>query len=234
MKATNFTILITGASKGIGAEIVFHYLSLGHTIISISRNSSVVHENHIQYVADITKEAEVMNVISDLKAKRTKIDVLINNAGIASMNFMISTPLSTVMEVFNTNVFGLFLLTREVSKMMISKNYGRIINFSSVSVPMHLEWQSVYASSKAAVEEFTRIIAKELAPFNITANILGPNPYETDLIKKIPDVNLSSVIQQQAIKRKGEINDIIHCIDFFINERSQCITGQTIYINGVF
>jgi 3-oxoacyl-[acyl-carrier protein] reductase len=228
------TILITGASKGIGLEIVNHYLALGYNVISISRTPSAEKENHTQYLADITNENEVMQVIKELKIKKTIIDVLINNAGVATMNFMVSTPLAKVTEIFNTNFVGMFLITREVSKMMIAKNKGRIINISSVSVPLHMEWQSVYAASKAALEEFTRIIAKELAPFNITANILGPNPIDTNLIKNIPDANLNLVINQQAIKRKGEVKDIIHCLDFFMDKKSDCITGQTIYLNGVF
>ena len=203
-------------------------------MISISRSASEPHENHTQYLADISNETEVMKVIKDLKIKKTNIDVLINNAGIANMNFMISTSMSKATEIMNTNFLGVFLLTREVSKMMIRKNYGRIINISSVAVPLHLQWESIYAASKSALEEFTRIIAKELAPFHITANILGPNPIATDLIKNIPDKNVSEVIEKQSIKRKGELNDIIHCLDFFMDEKSKFITGQTLYLGGVF
>jgi 3-oxoacyl-[acyl-carrier protein] reductase len=228
------TILITGASKGLGLGIVSHYLSQGHRLISISRTSSMQVENHLQYQADITNEAEVMDVIKDLKSKKITIDVLINNAGVANMNFMISSSLEKASEIMHTNFLGAFLVTREVSKMMIKKNKGRIINISSVSVPLHLEWQSLYAASKSALEEFTRIIAKELAPFNITANILGPNPVDTNLIKNIPEKNLNEVIAKQAIKRKGDINDIIHCLDFFMDDKSEFITGQTIYLGGVF
>jgi 3-oxoacyl-[acyl-carrier protein] reductase len=228
------TILITGGSKGIGLQITDHYLSLGHELITVSRTAIKEKEKLTQYLADITNEEEVMAVIRDLKLKKRKIDILINNAGIASMNFMVSTPFSKATEIMNTNFLGSFLMTREISKMMIRNNYGRIINFSSVSVPMHLEWQSLYASSKAAIEEFTKIIAKELAPFNITANILGPNPIDTGLIKNIPEKNLDSVIQQQALKSKGEIVDLLHCLDFLMDEKSRAITGQTIYLNGVF
>ena len=228
------TILISGASKGIGKEIAGHYLKQGFRVISISRSASEPHENHTQYLADISNETEVMKVIKDLKIKKTNIDVLINNAGIANMNFMISTSMSKATEIMNTNFLGVFLLTREVSKMMIRKNYGRIINISSVAVPLHLQWESIYAASKSALEEFTRIIAKELAPFHITANILGPNPIATDLIKNIPDKNVSEVIEKQSIKRKGELYDIIHCLDFFMDEKSKFITGQTLYLGGVF
>ena len=228
------TILITGASKGLGAEIAEHYLNQGHKVVSLSRSASVVHENHLQYQADISIEADILYVIKDLKSKKIPIDVLINNAGIASMNFMVSTPLTTAASIFNTNVLGTFLVTREISKMMILQKAGRIINISSVSLPLHLEWQSIYASSKAALEEFTRIIAKELAPFNVTANILGPNPMAADLIHGIPESNLNKVLERQSIKKMGMPSDVIHCLDFFMSEKSTAITGQTIYLNGVF
>ncbi len=228
------TILITGASKGIGKSLADHYLGIGFKVISISRSPGPEKENHIQYQADITNEEEVRQVITQLKQNKITIDVLINNAGIASMNFMVTTSFAKATEIINTNFLGVFLITREISKMMIRKNMGRIINISSVSVPMHLEWQSVYAASKSALEEFTRIIAKELAPFHITANILGPNPVDIGLIKNIPVKNLEKVINQQAVKRRGELQDIIHCLDFFMDEKSAFITGQSLYLGGVF
>jgi 3-oxoacyl-[acyl-carrier protein] reductase len=227
-------ILITGASKGLGLGITGHYLQAGYEVISLSRTGSPQHENHTQYLCDISKEKEVMEVIGDLKNKKTKIDVLINNAGIASMNFMVSTSFSKAKEIMDINFLGMFLVTREISKLMIRENKGRIINISSVSVPLHLQWQSLYAASKAALEEFTRITAKELAPFNITANILGPNPIATDLIKNIPDQNLENVLSMQAINRQGKLEDMIHCLDFFMDEKSNFITGQTIYLGGVY
>ena len=97
------TLLITGASRGIGLKIVNHYLEAGYHVISISRTASPEKENHTQYLADITNESEVMRVIKALKTKKTTIDILINNAGVATMNFMISTSFSKATEIINTN-----------------------------------------------------------------------------------------------------------------------------------
>jgi 3-oxoacyl-[acyl-carrier protein] reductase len=102
--------------------------------------------------------------------------VLVNNAGIAAMNHLLLTPLSTVQRIFATNVFGTFVAMRECAKVMMAKRYGRIVNFATVATPLNLEGEATYAASKAAVESFTRVAARELAPFNITVNAVGPDP----------------------------------------------------------
>lgn len=151
------------------------------------------------------------------------IDVLINNAGIASLNHSLLTPGSTVKKIFETNFFGSFYFARECAKAM-KNNGGRIINFSTVAVPMNLEGELVYASSKSAVEKMTKIMAKELSHFNITVNAIGPSPIYTDLIKVVPKDKVKELLNKQAIQRLGDFSDIENVIDFFISEKSNFIT----------
>jgi 3-oxoacyl-[acyl-carrier protein] reductase len=161
------------------------------------------------------------------------IDAMINNAGIASMNHTLLTPLSTVEKIFATNVYGSFLFCREAAKVMMRKQSGRIVNFATVARPLRLEGEAVYAASKAAIESLTEILAKEFAPFRVTINAVGPTPVATDLIRNVPEEKIRELIDAQAVKRLGEYRDIANVVDFFLREESDFVTGQTIYLGGV-
>src|SRR5690606_36990495 len=124
----------------------------------------------------------------------------VNNAGIASMNHLLLTPLSTIQNVFSTNVFGTFILCREAAKAMLRAKTGRIINFATVATPLRLEGEAAYAASKAAVESLTQVMARELASYGITVNALGPTPIDTDLIRGVPADKMASLIDRQAVK----------------------------------
>lgn len=230
----NKTFVITGNRKGIGLELTKHYLDQGHFVIGCSRSeSNFKHKNYAHFICDVCDEKAVKNVIKKAKSIKGTIDVLINNAGIASLNHSLLTPGSTVEKVFKTNYFGSFFFARETSKVMIKQKKGRIVNFSTVAVPLDLGGEMVYASSKAAIEKMTRIMAKELGQNGITINCIGPTPVLTDLIKTVPKNKIIELLDQQAIQRLGEFKDIQNVVDFFISDESNFITGQTIYLGGV-
>ena len=229
-------ILITGTTKGIGNYLANHYLQDDNNfVIGFARSdSTIVNSNYIHYQLDIADEPSVTKVCKDVYRKFKKIDVLINNAGVASMNHSMMTPGATVQKLINTNYLGTFLMCREVSKLMSVNKYGRIINFSSVAVPMNLEGELAYASSKAAVETLTRIFAKELADYGITCNCVGPTPIDTDLIKNVSTEKIDKLIKQQAIQKKAVFEDVSNVVEFFASKNSSMITGQIIYLGGVF
>jgi len=230
----NKIIIITGTRKGIGKSLVEYYLKKNFTVAGCSRGtSSIFHENYIHHELDVSDEKAVVSFVKSIAREFGTIDILINNAGMASMNHFILTPLRTAHNIFNTNFFGTFLLTREVAKVMMKKKRGRIVNFSSVAVPLFLEGEAIYASSKSAIEALTGITARELGGFGITVNTIGPTPIKTELIKNVPEDKISALLDRQSIKRFGEFDDIINVIDFFIDNKSDFITGQTIYLGGV-
>ena len=113
------------------------------------------------------------------------------------------------------------------------KKFGRIVNFSTVAVPLSIEGESIYASSKSAVNTLTKILSKEFGKFGITVNLIGPTPIKTDLIRSVPENKLNKLIKTQSIKRYGNFRDVSNVIDFFINEKSDFITGQKIYLGGI-
>ncbi len=227
-------ILITGTRKGIGRYLSEHFLNLGYKVIGCSRSDTdLKHNNYTHFSLDVSDEKLLKKMVSSIRKSIGHVDVLINNAGIASMNHFLLTPKSTVDKLFNTNVVGTFLFSRELVKLMSKKKEGRIINFSTVAVPLNLEGEAVYSASKSAVVSLTKILAKEVGSLGITVNAVGPTPVLTDLIKTVPKNKIQELLNQQAIKRLGKFEDVLNVIEFFIKPESSFITGQVVYLGGV-
>ena len=172
-------------------------------------------------------------MFSEIRKKHGSLDILLNNAGIASTNHVLLTPIQAVQNLMNTNVVGNFLLCREAAKIMSQKKYGRIVNFASTATPLRLKGEAIYAASKAAVISLTQVMAREFASYNITVNAIGPTPIQTDFIKAVPESKIQKILERQAIPRFGELADILNVVDFFIRPESSFVTGQTIFLGGV-
>ena len=232
--AENNVILITGTRKGIGRALMEHYVGKGCRVFGCSRSPfEGEFPNYRHYCLDVADESAIKQMFSEIRNTEKRLDVLITNAGIASMNHSLLTPLTTVNKIMQTNFIGTFLLCREAARLMQVNRYGRIVNFTTVAVPLKLEGEAIYAASKAAVISLTQILAREFAEFGITVNAIGPTPIKTDLLRGVPAEKLKALISQQAIKRYGETRDVIQVIDFFIDPASDFVTGQVIFLGGI-
>jgi 3-oxoacyl-[acyl-carrier protein] reductase len=230
---TSPVTLITGSRTGIGRFLVDHYLGQGHLVFGCSRNpfpDSLPNYEH--FCLDVSDENAIKHMMASVRQKCGRLDNLINNAGIAATGHFMLTPAETLLRVYKTNVIGSFLFAREAAKLMKRGQHGRIVNFSSSAVPLKLAGESVYASSKAALVSLTEITARELAPFGITVNTIGPTPIETDLIRAMPQDKVQDVINRQPIPRLGTFQDVVNVIDFFLRSESGFVTGQVIYLGG--
>lgn len=226
-------MLITGTRKGIGRYLAEYYVNNGFIVEGCSRKQPDWEiEKYHHHIADISDEKQVKEMFSAILKRHGRLDITINNAGIASMNHILLTPGNMVENIMNTNFKGTFLVCRESAKLMQRNHFGRIINFSTIAVPMHLDGEAIYASTKGAVETLTKIIARELADFGITCNVIGPSPIETDLIKAVPTEKINKIVNNLTIKRLGRFEDVANVIDFFIKPESNYITGQVIYLGG--
>ena len=227
-------ILITGSRKGIGHFMATQYLERGHTVIGCSRSEAEIdHPQYCHFEVDVTDEKAIRAMLREITRTFGSLDALITNAGVASMNHLLTTTRDTAQNIIDTNLMGTFLMTRDCGKLMSRAGKGRIINLTTVAAGLRLEGEAIYAASKAAVANFTQTAARELAPFNITVNAIGPTPIETDLIKAVPKDKIQNLINLQPIKRLGVYEDVLNVCDFFLDDRSDFITGQVIYLGGV-
>jgi len=234
MSSKKRIVVITGTSRGIGLGLARHYLRKGQVVCGCSRQAATVrHRNYRHFILDVSGEKAVVAMIRAIMAEFGRIDVLVNNAGIAAMNHALLTPVSVARSIFDTNFHGTFLFCREAAKAMLRHKSGRIVNFATVATPLRLEGEAIYAASKAAVESFTQVLARELGPSGVTVNAVGPTPVPTDLIKSVPQAKMDALLARQAIRRFGTIEDIINVVDFFTAPQSEFITGQVIYLGGV-
>jgi len=229
----NSIMLITGTRKGIGRHLVDYYVKKKYNVIGCSRGPiDFEFENYDHYEVNVSSEDSVKKMFLDIRKKYKKIDILINNAGLASMNHILLTPKSKAQEIIDTNFIGTFLISREAGKIMKKNNFGRIINITSVGTQMKLEGEAIYTASKAAVENLTIVMSREFANYGITVNGVGPTPAFTDLIKFVPKEKIQNIIKELAFDRLTEMRDITNVIDFFIPKKSDYITGQIIFLGG--
>jgi 3-oxoacyl-[acyl-carrier protein] reductase len=226
-------ILITGTSRGLGRHLVEHYVGLGYRVIGCSRGPAG-HEidGYRHFQIDVADEAKVSRLFLAVRRDFGRLDVLINNAGVASMNHFLLTPLASVEKIFRTNVFGAFVVMREAARLMRRNGFGRIVNLVTVGVPLRLEGEAAYVASKSAVMSLTQVAAKELAPLGITVNAVGPGPIQTDLMRGVPEHMSAALIDRLVLKRWTEFGDVTNVIDFLISSDSGAVTGQTIFLGG--
>lgn len=231
---TNESIMvITGTRKGIGRYLAEYYCQHGYQVAGCSREESdFSHNSYRHFCVDVANEDGVKGMFYDITREFGHVDIMINNAGIASMNHVLLTPMKTVRNIFDTNFIGTFLFCRESAKLM-RKSGGRIVNFATVATPLNLEGEAIYAASKGAIESLTRVLARELAPLRITVNAVGPTPVKTDLIRSVPENKMAALLSRQAIKRYGEFRDISNVVDFFIKPESDFVSGQVVFLGGV-
>ena len=234
MKKTARIILVTGTSRGIGRGLAEHFLARGDRVCGCSRGGATLqHRRYEHWSLAVADEAAVVAMVREIVRRHGRIDALVNNAGIAAMNPALLTPAATAREIMATNFHGTFLFCREVAKVMVRRKAGRIVNFSTVAAPLRLEGEALYAASKAAVESFTRVLARELGETGVTVNAVGPTPVPTDLIKNVPEAKMQALLARQAIRRFGAVADVANVVDFFLAPESDFVTGQVLYLGGV-
>jgi len=223
-------VLVTGSSRGIGLGIAQHFLQRGATVCGCSRSEAVettpgYHHSRV----DVSNEQQTRAWVS-LAAKRFgRIDVAICNAGIVKPGLMLAvTPSEILDELVATHVRGTFFVCREVSKVMLRQRAGRIVTLSSPAVTWHLHGAGAYAASKAAVEEMTRVLARELAPAGVTCNIVRPGLVLTDSARAMGKEWEDWLLKHQTIPRTVTVQEICNVIEFFASPESSAITGQAL------
>ena len=236
-------VLVTGGSRGIGKEVAMKFAKNGYNVVTNyvsdktdkEKLKKEFEDNNVKALvlkADVSKTEDVENLVSKAISEFGKIDVLVNNAGITRDNILIRMPEEDFDKVLETNLKGTFLVTKAVTKYMMKKRYGSIINLSSVVGVAGNAGQSNYSASKAGIIGFTKSIAKELASRNIRANAVAPGFIETDMTDVLKEEVKENIHNQIPLKRMGKAKEVAELIYFLGSENSSYITGQVINIDG--
>ena len=234
MSAPPRRILITGAGRGIGAYLARYYADRGDLVVGCSRHDADFHHDRYEHMqADVTSADGVRRMMKEIRARWGGLDVVINNAGAAAMNLIALTPPESARQVIDTNLLGTFTVTREAIRLLRRTSAGRIVNMTSVAVPLRLDGEAIYAAAKSAVETFTRITAREVGGFGITCNAVGPSPIRTSLLSGVPEATLSTLIARQSVPRWAVHEDVANVVDFFLKPESAMVTGQVVYLGGL-
>ena len=233
----NKVALITGGSRGIGENIVKTLAKKGYRVI-LNYNKSENYAQNVQkelinvdiFKADVSKKAEAVSLINFAIEKYGKIDVLINNAGISQSKLFTDLTDEDWNNIINSNLNSAFFCSREAAKNMIHNKSGLIINISSIWGITGASCEVAYSTSKAALNGFTKALAKELGPSNIRVNAIAPGIINTDMNNYLSNEELESIKEEIPLERIGETIDISKCVEWLIEDNYT--TGQIISING--
>ncbi|MHC5542961.1 3-oxoacyl-ACP reductase FabG, partial [Singulisphaera rosea] len=184
------------------------------------------------FAANVADSAGVNRVVEEVEAKFSKIHVLVNNAGVTRDGLMLRMEEDAWQEVIDTNLKGTFLFSKAVGAIMMRGRYGRIINVSSVSGLVGNPGQANYSASKAGVIGFTRTIARELAPRNITVNAVAPGFITTDMTDVLPEKIKTEVKERVPVRRLGNPEDIADLVCYLAGPGASYLTGQVIAVDG--
>ena len=230
-------VLVTGASRGIGLEAAKHFSKEGYKVIGSSRGDFnlgelIGDESAISVQLDLMSKESIKNLFADLKSDDLLPSVLVNNAGITKDQLFLRMKDEDWDDVIETNLNGLFRVTKAFIKPMVKNKFGRVINISSVAGLMGNAGQVNYSSSKSAMVGFSRSLAKELGSRNITSNVVAPGFIETDMTTFLNNDEKVEVSKNIPMKRFGTVQDVAKCIVFLASDEANYITGQTISVDG--
>ena len=233
----NKIVLVTGASRGIGLEAAKHFSKEEYRVIGTSRGDFnlgelIEDDSAISVQLDLMSKQSIKNLFADLKSQDLLPSVLVNNAGITKDQLFLRMKDEDWDDVIETNLNGLFRVTKAFIKPMVKNKFGRVINISSVAGLMGNSGQVNYSSSKSAMVGFSRSLAKELGSRNITSNVVAPGFIETDMTTFLSVDEKVGVSKNIPMKRFGTVEDVAKCIVFLASDEANYITGQTISVDG--
>ena len=237
------TALVTGASRGIGRAIALRLAAEGARVaINYAGNVKAAEEvkasveaaggTAILCQADIADSAAVEAMIADVVKEFGAIDILVNNAGITRDTLLMRMKDEDFAKVLDTNLKGVFYCTKAVSKLMMKKRSGRIVNMASVVGLVGNAGQTNYAAAKAGVIGFSKSAAKELASRGITVNVVAPGFIGTDMTAGLPESVKEKMLTDIPLGRMGEPEDVANAVLFLASDQASYITGQVVNVDG--
>ncbi len=236
--------LVTGASRGIGRSVCLALAQRGATVVACARTEAALQELSEEAKRrelpgtieprrlDVVDRSAIDPFVDAVTERHERIDILVNNAGITRDGLLLSMDDDEFDDVLTTNLRSVFWLTRAVSRGMVRRRYGRIVQIGSVSGVMGNAGQANYAASKAGLIGMTKSLAKELGKRKITCNVVAPGFIQTDMTARLPDAVKESVKGLVPLGRMGEPGEVAELVAFLAGDGAAYITGQTIIVDG--
>lgn len=239
------TVLITGSSRGIGAQTAKLFAKNGYNVIVNCKTSyksaqkvvdSIKNQGHSAElkIADVADEDQVKQMVDEVIKKYKKIDVLINNAGIALYKLLSETTTEEWQEVFDVNMKGTFFCTKYALNNMLKNKYGKIINISSVWGQVGACMEVAYSASKGAMIAFTKALAKEVGKSNINVNCICPGVINTAMNDELTKQDIKDIKDKTPLNKIGNTADVAELALYLADDKSAFMTGQIITIDGGF
>lgn len=241
----NKSVVITGASRGIGRACAVAFARCGYNVlIGYNQNKAAAEETlaavlsfgvkGVIFAADISKKDEARRLISKAMYEFGRIDVLVNNAGIARAMLMTDVTEKDFYDLFSLNVGGVYFVSQAVIPEMINAGGGRIINISSMWGQVGASMETLYSATKSAVIGLTKAMAKELAPSKINVNCVCPGVIDTDMNSCYDEKTMEDLRQRTPLERIGTAEDIAGSVLFLSSDNADFITGEVLSVNGGF
>jgi 3-oxoacyl-[acyl-carrier protein] reductase len=235
--------IVTGSSRGIGRAIAEQLASEGYSVVCCATSqegadkaANAIAEAYktetLGIQVDVSQQDSIDNLVSKTIERFSRVDVLVNNAGITQDNLMLRMKPEEWTNVISVNLNSVFYASKAVMRPMLKQKFGRIISITSVVGLMGNPGQANYAASKSGVIGFTKSVAKEVSAKGITVNAVAPGFIETDMIASLPKDYLDNIIKDIPIKRLGRPEDIAHAVSYLASDNAQYVTGQVLTVDG--
>lgn len=236
------TVLITGATGGLGTAMCKELYKDGYTVVGNYHTKEKADNWMAQMIAegfdielfygDVSNYESTGKMIAEIEAKYGHIDTLVNNAGITRDGRLLNMKVEDWHAVINTNLNSVFNCTRQVIQGMIERNFGRVINISSVNGQRGQFGQTNYSAAKAGMHGFTKSLSMEVAKYGVTVNTISPGYIATDMVMAVPEKVLNQIVAQVPMGRLGGTHEVAHLVSFLASEETSFITGANYSING--
>jgi len=232
--------VISGGSRGLGAELVTRFLDRHYAVAALSRNKSEFISNLLRrkrtpfYWAsvDACAHENLRTFVNDVATRFGRIDVLVNNAGIAVEGVLPLMRWETIVEAIEINLMAALVLTQACSRVMLRQGSGAIVNISSVNAIRGYSGVAVYSATKSALDGMTRSLARELGPRNIRINSVAPGYFQTEMVASLSDEQKQRIVRRTPLGRLARIEEVANVVHFLTSQEASFVTGQTLAVDG--